>query len=758
MTYETRQKKQSQFTSDSTIGLTDTWVRVKSGINKKATISDLLDKVAEVYGASARVYETESELVASDISIGELAIVKENRYALYNISNAAAGTYDVSITSGLTAVRKGNLEENNVADYVELRALSILGLVDGMPIEVTDAGISGTFYLRNSVAHGLTDNGGTIIVIDADWYAERGDTIVLTPKMFECAMNGTTDDTVGWNLLLDYAGANECIIDCLDLPMLLSSTKSFAPTVKQNWKRVNIVNGTTWTDQYRLTISTDIEFMCDSLTMDAGRDTKTGNEPWTVFTSFGGVDSIKPTTGVFLKFSFAGRTKDIIFDRINVTNFHGDVVIEVDNNHAVFTADDVYFENCSNKQIHVFQGIDGGDQPDLGITYINNITTRDCGILPAAFNVDAASSVRADNYAPQGAFGMIVSFGRFILGNMFAHNYGSTAVTFDRNISASFDNIQVVHTDGNAFNNNPSGAVWNEFCDVCVGGNVEVKVSARDSRETAIDNSLLQIALSTNQRMVIDNVILETEAGANINKTIRGSLTTGSELFINGGSVIDADSNYSVRLLNGASTLSKIISITDLNCTGAPCEISDSSKIVLTNFSTDGTLTCKGNNIAIGDVIHKNVTSGTRSISGSSGNILISGGKTTGNMAVTSLFSSSFNRCRVVGGYYNTGNVTLTGGKEAYMSGVTTDRAVEFRDVVTATANGNLLKTTAGETILSATPTSAGICVHASFTGNSLQVKTGTVGAGYVNISTNVGSGAGNRIDNQNDKITVAWV
>ncbi len=60
-----------------------------------------------------------------------------------------------------------------VADYDELRALNTAPLPDGIPIRVTDAGIGGVGALRNVVAHGLSDNGGTVIVINSNWYWER---------------------------------------------------------------------------------------------------------------------------------------------------------------------------------------------------------------------------------------------------------------------------------------------------------------------------------------------------------------------------------------------------------------------------------------------------------------------------------------------------------------------------------------------------------------------------------------------------------
>ena len=59
------------------------------------------------------------------------------------------------------------------ANYDDLRAVGNASLVDGQVITVTDEGIAGQGVLRNIVGHGVTDNGVTIIVIDANWYWER---------------------------------------------------------------------------------------------------------------------------------------------------------------------------------------------------------------------------------------------------------------------------------------------------------------------------------------------------------------------------------------------------------------------------------------------------------------------------------------------------------------------------------------------------------------------------------------------------------
>lgn len=187
MTYEKRQKKKSQFTSDNTISNDSTFDYVKSGINKKTTWSNILDKVADVYGLSARIFDTESELVASDIAIGEYAIVAENGYTLYSIGNIAAATGDVTLTSGFIATFSARLQKD-YDDYTELRALKSSAIPDGTVITVTNDGIAGQFVVKTGT---VTDNGGTLIVAtdDSNRYYERINYDVLDIEMFGAVEN-----------------------------------------------------------------------------------------------------------------------------------------------------------------------------------------------------------------------------------------------------------------------------------------------------------------------------------------------------------------------------------------------------------------------------------------------------------------------------------------------------------------------------------------------------------------------------------------
>ena len=95
-------------------------------------------------------------------------------------------------------------------DFDDIRALDVTTIFSGQSIAITDAGIADNFTLRNVAAHGLTDNGGTIIVIDADWYAERVYSGAVRASWFGALFDGVTDDSAAWQLAWD-SGFTEII-------------------------------------------------------------------------------------------------------------------------------------------------------------------------------------------------------------------------------------------------------------------------------------------------------------------------------------------------------------------------------------------------------------------------------------------------------------------------------------------------------------------------------------------------------------------
>ncbi len=202
-TYESKKKKKSAFTVDNDVTNSSIFDFIKGGINKRTTWSNLLDKISDVYGLSARIFETEADLVASDIRQGEYAIVAENYYGFYEIGSLAPNTWDVTLASGFVATLQVNLDLPTLETYDELRGLKSSAIPDGAVLKVITDGIAGDFPVKTGT---VTDNGGTLIVFtdDSNRYAERiysGDVNVL---WFGAVADGATDDSLAIQNALDF--------------------------------------------------------------------------------------------------------------------------------------------------------------------------------------------------------------------------------------------------------------------------------------------------------------------------------------------------------------------------------------------------------------------------------------------------------------------------------------------------------------------------------------------------------------------------
>ena len=165
MPYNTRNTKISQFTKGTSLTDATQYSSVQNGVNKTFTQAQLIADFADVYGASLRTYATQSELVADDIALGEYAIVEENNYSFYKITNDAATAPNIGLTSGLTATHITSLIRS-AEDYAELRSLLSSGAAgDTVSIaSTTNTGINGDGVVVAATGSEYTDNGGTIIV------------------------------------------------------------------------------------------------------------------------------------------------------------------------------------------------------------------------------------------------------------------------------------------------------------------------------------------------------------------------------------------------------------------------------------------------------------------------------------------------------------------------------------------------------------------------------------------------------------------
>ena len=126
MTYTTTQTKKSTFTTDDDITNSSLFDFIKAGVNKKTTWQNIIDQIAAVYGLGIRLYETESAMIAdTNLSLGDHAIVEENRYAIYEVTNVSPVTGDVTLSNGLTAGQVGKVIPNQEPSYSDLKSVPI---------------------------------------------------------------------------------------------------------------------------------------------------------------------------------------------------------------------------------------------------------------------------------------------------------------------------------------------------------------------------------------------------------------------------------------------------------------------------------------------------------------------------------------------------------------------------------------------------------------------------------------------------------
>jgi len=261
MTYTTTQTKKSTFTTDDDITNSSLFDFIKAGVNKKTTWQNIIDQIAAVYGLGIRLYETESAMIAdTNLSLGDHAIVEENHYRLYEVTNVSAGTGDVTLSNGLIAGQQGNIVNNKVADYAELRALRSSIYADGDTVSVTNTGIYGTFIVRTGT---VTDDNIALIVFSDDpgRYAERD---------YDGAVNAK------WAGILGDGSIEKTAIDSFEDYLLSTKQNGYFPSGtydvgNSNWPFKNSVS-TSLKDYFGITIFGDGDETVFRTTSNNGAD------------------------------------------------------------------------------------------------------------------------------------------------------------------------------------------------------------------------------------------------------------------------------------------------------------------------------------------------------------------------------------------------------------------------------------------------------------------------------------------------------
>jgi len=349
-----------------------------------------------------------------------------------------------------------------------------------------------------------------------------------TLKSFGAKGNGITDDSVAISIALSACQNGE-VVDGEGLLYL------FENTVGLTLKQVNLVNckfvlGKTYSKQGNFIITSN-KINLTNISVDGRRNTIVKDvEQWRVFTTENNIKSISPSRPDFFCLYAMDKNAQINVSKFTVKNLHAFSALTVYSLGKVMLTD-LHFENLSYKTFHIYHSADDG-KTSGGETIVTNAYAKNVGILPVRLLIDGKNYNRNNvQMMPQASFNFIVSHGKYTAHNLNVLNYGSTAVTADRNENFIGDDITITNNSAFTFSNNPSGGMWFEKCDNATIGNLKIKITSRDKRDLGFDSSAMHI-FSAGGNVSIDNLTIESGNLASLNKGLRGSLVGKCNILI----------------------------------------------------------------------------------------------------------------------------------------------------------------------------------------------------------------------------------
>lgn len=572
------------------------------------------------------------------------------------------------------------------------------------------------------------------------------------------AGDGVADDTAALAKLVDGQFIEG--VDGQGLTYKLNSR--IDKTVSRfDWVNFKFTSPTTYTTPVGIKLTCDRVDM-DEIYIDGGRGTyKTGLEPYTVFTSHNGTQSIEPSHPSFIEVQAHSLTSVVNIGYIHIENLCAHAGILVVSLGRVSFAKQ-YFKNCANKTSHVFHTTDNGATTNNGSTNMVEAYTEDCGILPTSFTVDGVTKSFSDNYALQGSFNLCVTFGTFTLGSAVVRQYGAAAVTADRNKAFIGGTIDIYHDHARGWSNNPSGAFWDEACASVTVDKLKISIQQRDPRDYSggNDSSALQVYKQTGQKFSAAQMVINNNPSvAAVSKTLRFSVEGEADISINGFNM----SGATVTQAYGCDSLPGVPLATRLRFSNGYAASGDFVIGAAKNLNFDNVTAPNSalsvippGNPGVTGVVEENRISGgsfkSVSVSADALSFQMNENYCYGNVDIT----GSHRRVAVNGNSSIAGNVHVLSALTASVNDNTYigDR-VKIDDVrLFSVSNNAEIRSGAASPCVWLSPAVETNVKGGTIIGNNLTVTTGTVGAGFVSVPASLSSLV--KVDNNTETYTDA--
>lgn len=176
--YDKKQRKKSQFIRDNNITASSTLDYVKSGVNFSIPWEVILQVISDylMIDDGIKFFDTIELMQAADLEMGDVVVVRDRNFTLFDITQNALDAQDVELDNGFTATYKTQLVKQHFTTDSALRDFQSVYVDDGHILTLNNS--IGTVQTGS-----VTDDGQNYIVFNDDgnryWSRSRTNKISL---------------------------------------------------------------------------------------------------------------------------------------------------------------------------------------------------------------------------------------------------------------------------------------------------------------------------------------------------------------------------------------------------------------------------------------------------------------------------------------------------------------------------------------------------------------------------------------------------